>query len=103
MFRLNSDVNEDRPNVLETNNLPKNERLTADDMDNLRHMLGVSAKHPRGYRNYFVAGGDDVPSMERLRAHGLVVRNEQYRMSSGPCYHATETGARFLGLERLPK
>ncbi len=77
--------------------------LTVGDMDSLRHMLGVSPKHPRGYRNYFVAGGTDVESMERLRAHGLVVKNEGYRLSTDPCYHATEKGARFIGLERLPR
>lgn len=73
------------------------------DLDNLRHMLGVSAEHPRGYRNYFVAGGDDVASMERLRASGLVVKNERYGLSSDPCYHATIEGARAVGLTRLPR
>src|SRR5687768_10321313 len=33
--------------------------ITVDDLDNLRHMLGVSDRCRRGYRNYFVAGGDD--------------------------------------------
>lgn len=73
------------------------------DLDNLRHMLGVSDRHRRGYRNYFVAGGDDVNSMERLRAAGLVVKNERYGLSSDPCYHATIEGARAVGLERLPR
>lgn len=77
--------------------------LTVDDMDNLRHMLGVSARDPRGYRNYFVAGGGDVTSMERLREHGLVVKSERYRLSEAPCYHATEKGAKFVGLKKLPK
>ena len=78
------------------------EPLTVDDMDNLRHMLGVSAKHPAGYRNYYVAGHDD-PSMERLRAHGLVIKNERYRLLEDACYHATAQAARFLGLKGLPK
>jgi hypothetical protein len=77
--------------------------LTVDDADNLRHMLGVSERYPRGYRNYFVAGPDNVPSMERLRAHGFVVKNERYRLSEDACYHATVEGARFVGLEALPK
>jgi hypothetical protein len=77
--------------------------LSVDDMDNLRHMLGVSERHPRGYRNYFVAGEDSVPSMERLRAHGLVIKNERYALSEDSCYHATEQGARFIGLSRLPR
>lgn len=74
-----------------------------EDMDNLRHMLGVSQRTPRGYRNYFVAGGKDVASMERLRTRGLVVKNEGYRQSADPCYHATIDGARVLGLRGLPR
>jgi hypothetical protein len=70
---------------------PQTDALTVNDMDNLRHMLGVDKRTPRGYRNYFVAGECDVPSMER------------YQLSDAPCYHATETGARFIGLERLPR
>lgn len=76
---------------------------TADDLDNLRHMLGVSERCRRGYRNFFVAGGDDVASMERLRAAGWVIRNERYRLSDGPCYHATLEGARAVGLTSLPR
>jgi len=77
--------------------------ITADDLDNLRHMLGVSDKHRRGYRNYFVAGGKDVESMERLRESGFVVKNERYGLSSDPCYHATVDGARAVGLRELPR
>lgn len=76
--------------------------VTADDLDNLRHMLGVSERSPRGYRNYFVAGGDDVLSMERLCAAGFAVRNERYALSSDKCYHATDEGARAVGLKSLP-
>lgn len=77
--------------------------ITADDLDNLRHMLGVSEKTPRGYRNYFVAGADNVASMERLKAAGFVVKNERYTGSADPCYHATTEGARAVGLKSLPK
>jgi hypothetical protein len=73
------------------------------DLDNLRHMLGVSEKSPRGYRNYYVAGGDDVQSMERLREAGFVVKNERYGLSSDPCYNATLDGARAVGLQELPR
>jgi hypothetical protein len=76
--------------------------LNADDLDNLRHMLGVSDRCRRGYRNYFVAGADDVPSMERLVAAGFVVKNHAYRLSSDACYHATTEGARAVGLKSLP-
>ena len=77
--------------------------ITADDLDNVRHMLGVSDKHRRGYRNYFVAGADSVPSMERLREAGFVVKNERYVGSADPCYHATLEGARAVGLKALPR
>lgn len=76
--------------------------ITPEDLDHLRHMLGVSARHPTGYRNFFVAGADAVPSMERLRQGGFVVKNETYQLSSDPCYHATLAGARMVGLTRLP-
>lgn len=73
------------------------------DFENLRHMLGVSERQPRGYRNYFVAGGKDVESMERLREAGLVVKNERYGLSADPCYHATIEGAKVIGLKSLPR
>jgi hypothetical protein len=77
--------------------------ITADDLDNLRHMLGVSDRCRRGYRNYFVAGADDVPSMERLLVAGFVVKNDRYALSLDPCYHATTEGARAVGLKSLPR
>jgi hypothetical protein len=78
--------------------------LVADDFDCLRHMLGITDRTPRGYRNYFVAGGADVAAMERLRAHGFVVKNEQTRLlSANPCYHATLEGAKAVGLKGLPR
>lgn len=75
--------------------------VTEEDLDNIRHMLG-SERVPGGFRNYFVAGSDNVASMERLRAAGLVVKNERYALSSDPCYHATIEGAKAIGLKRLP-
>lgn len=80
--------------------------ITADDLDNLRHMLGVSPRTPRGYRNHFVAGGTDVDSMERLREAGFVTKNEttHHALTGGmPCYHATTEGARAVGLRSLPR
>jgi len=77
--------------------------ISADDLDNLRHMLGVSERSRSGYRNYFVAGGKDVESMERLRVAGFVVKNERYALSADPCYHATIEGARAVGLKSLPR
>lgn len=78
-------------------------QLTPYDFDLLRHTLGVNARNPNGYRNYFVAGGDDITRMERLRSHGLVVKNHRYSLSPDPCYHATEQGAYAIGLKKLPR
>jgi len=75
--------------------------VTVDDLDKLRHMLGVSERTPRGYRNYFTAGPMDVDSMERLRAAGLVCKGEPYG-GSNPVYYATVLGARAVGLKSLP-
>jgi hypothetical protein len=82
--------------------LPMSGQITVDDLDNLRHMLGVSERCRAGYRNYFVAGAYNVPSMERLRAAGFVTKNPIYRASVDPCYHATLEGAKAVGLRRLP-
>jgi len=71
------------------------------DVDDLRHMLGVSERYPRGYRNYYVAEPGH-PGMARLLAAGLVVKNDRYRLSEDECYHATLAGARLVGLEELP-
>lgn len=77
--------------------------ITADDLDNLRHMLGISERCRKGYRNYFVAGPSDVASLERLKNAGFVVKNDQHISSLGPCYHATLEGARAVGLKELPQ
>jgi predicted mannosyl-3-phosphoglycerate phosphatase (HAD superfamily) len=70
---------------------------TVDDMNNLRHMLGVGSHIPKrdwGYRNYFNAGPGhhDMPSLERLVAAGLV---EQFRTEY---FRATDAGMRAIGL-----
>jgi hypothetical protein len=80
-----------------------NEEITGYDLDNLIHMLGVSGRCKNGYRNYFIAGGDDIASMERLRAAGFVAKNEGYTGSGDPCYHATLAGAKKIGLRELPR
>lgn len=76
--------------------------ISAEDVDDLRHMLGVSARCPRGYRNYYVAEPGH-PGMARLLAAGLVVKNERYQLSADDCYHATLAGARVIGLTTLPQ
>lgn len=78
--------------------------LLEEDLDNLRHMLGVRKDKPRarwGYRNHFCAGVGDIPSMERLYAHGLVFRKGAYPSISahGVFYAATVEGMRAAGLD----
>lgn len=75
-------------------------KITADDLDNLRHMLGVDERiHKRnwGYRNYYAAGGGgSTVSMERLVAAGFAERGQQYHNSH--VYHATLEGCKAIGL-----
>ncbi len=80
-----------------------NQLVTNADRDKLRHMLGVRDESPKGYRNYFVAGPCDVPSMERLRAVGFVTKDDCWRESTGVLYHATVDGAKAIGLASLPE
>lgn len=73
--------------------------VSTEDIDNLRHMLGVQANlHERawGYRNYFCPGGDNVKSMERLEKAGLARKGKPYNVMH--YYHATEKGMRIAGL-----
>jgi hypothetical protein len=70
---------------------------TIEDMDTLRHMLGVGEhikKANWGYRNYFNAedGHHSMPSLIRLQSAGLI---EKYRPSY---WRATEAGCRAIGL-----
>lgn len=69
-----------------------------EDMNNLRHMLGVGSHIPKrqwGYRNHFNAdeGHSDMPSLLRLEAAGLIVRGR-------PGYwHATAAGYDAINLK----
>lgn len=75
--------------------------LDDNDMNNLRHMLGVGshiAKREWGYRNHFAPGGDNIKSMERLETAGLVRRGRPYRETH--YYHATEKGCKAAGLNK---
>lgn len=73
------------------------EQLEVDDMDHLRHMLGMTG--PRvawGQRNYFLATPSTTESMERMRALGVVEWRQKLR--SGPVYSATRLGCQVAGL-----
>jgi hypothetical protein len=70
---------------------------TVEDMNILRHMLGVGShirKRDWGFRNYFNAedGHFDMPALKRLEAAGLIFQGR-------PGYwHANADGYRAVGL-----
>lgn len=73
------------------------ENETVQDMNNLRHMLGVGSHIKRanwGFRNRFITsdGHDDLPSMERMLKQGLVAKGGEHY------WFATEAGMRAIGL-----
>lgn len=73
--------------------------IGAEDMRNLRHMLGVARNVPKkqwGYRNYYASSVSDMPSMRRLEVAGLVRRGRPYE--DAYYFHATEAGCLAVGL-----
>lgn len=74
--------------------------ITADDLDDLRHMLGANPETPRkmwGYRNRYVG---HTPSMDRLVAAGFArISHPGNELSGGdPIYCATREGCRAAGM-----
>lgn len=76
-------------------------RVSDDDMEKLRHMVGATGKNRRrwGCRNHYAPGGDAAEAMERLHAAGLVERGRPYY--DVHYYHATEAGCRAVGMGRV--
>lgn len=69
--------------------------IDAYDIMKLRHMLGMKPHIPEsawGYRNYYVAMGNNVAVMERLCEAGFV------KHEGGYYYRATRKGAELVGL-----
>lgn len=75
--------------------------MTKRETQKLRHMLGVTSRTPNGYRNYFVAGGDDVPLMAQMVESGLV--EPGHASGRFQVFHATLAGAKAVGLQELPR
>ena len=78
--------------------------ITTEDMENLRHMLGISQRTPRnqwGYRNYYASSISDMPSMARLETAGLVRRGRPYE--DAYYFHATKAGCLAVGLDAKAK
>lgn len=79
------------------------EKITADDMDSLRHTLGVDYDRKRkhwGYRNHFVTSKTD-PSMLRLVACGFMVdaRGRNFLDDRGETtFRATFEGCLAVGM-----
>jgi len=73
--------------------------VTAEDLDKLRHMLGVDSRKSQrqwGYRNYYASSKGDEPAMRRLQSAGFVRQGRQYEDSF--YFHATEEGCKAVGL-----
>lgn len=73
--------------------------ISAEDLGNLRHMLGIGQHIPKrqwGFRNYYASSVSDMPSMMRLEAAGFIRRGQPYE--DAYYFHATESGCRAAGL-----
>lgn len=77
------------------------DKLTVEDLDNLRHMLGATPPANAasiGYRNHFYIDKND-PSMLRLEEHGFVKRGSAGLGAEGEIYfHATRDGCKAAGV-----
>jgi len=76
--------------------------ITEKDIQNLKHMLGADSRYKKsqwGFRNRFAAGGDDIASMERLEAAGLV-REIKSSIFSDRFFVATVEGCKHLGFNK---
>lgn len=73
--------------------------LLEDDIENIRHMVGMGHYIPRGrwgFRNYFAAGGSQIAEMARLENNGLVERGGT--RDSSTYFRATSEGCRVIGM-----
>jgi hypothetical protein len=102
---IHADVKDERVGVRGVRNLRReqmSDKITADDIGNLKHMLGAESHIPRrdwGYRNHFAAslGGPDEESFKKMERMGLVTRGRN--TESLIFFHATEVGCMAAGLD----
>ena len=78
------------------------EHVTADDLDNLRHALGIDPdrmgrKAPKGWRNYFATTPDD-PSFRRLCDAGFARLAGSLNGNRDAVFVATHEGCRAVGM-----
>lgn len=74
--------------------------ITADDLDNLRHALGVAPERKRklwGFRNYFVTTPTD-PSFARLVEAGFAKLRGSINDGGDAVFGATHEGCRAVGM-----
>lgn len=74
--------------------------VTADDLDNLRHALGINERTKRssyGYRNHFNTTADD-PSFTRLVAAGFARLAGTINGGRDAVFCATREGCRAVGM-----
>lgn len=77
------------------------DELLKEDLDNLKHMLGMNySKKSWGFRNYYVSNihSFDEDSMQKLLRMGYVTKSKQTTLFS--YYHATEQGCIVAGLNK---
>jgi hypothetical protein len=81
------------------------QRVTPEDLDNLKHMLGIGSHIPKrqwGSRNSFSCGEDDLPSLRRLEAAGFVqhLNSCLVETTGAPYFVATLAGMEWAGLSK---
>lgn len=80
-------------------------RLAPEQLDILRHALGVG-RGRTGWRNHFVTGpgSDDYDHCEALVVSGLMVKRPGHPLTGGdPVYHVTDDGKAVIGGARVPR
>lgn len=83
--------------------IARHEKITVEDLDNLRHMLGISERNKRslwGFRNHYYAEKGNH-SMRRLIAHGFVVEIGGHFPDGDAGFRATRDGCLAVGM--LPR
>lgn len=86
----------------------KIQSVTFKQIGNMKHTIGFDNQKIKGtkhrryepYRNFFDAGADDIPDMEKLVEIGLMTKSREH------LYHVNDDGKKFLqlvtGVEILP-
>lgn len=81
---------------------PLSDIISPDQLDNLRHTLGLNYQ-PTPYRNHYVAdkGGDAIAGLMDMVEKGLMTSRPEPFGGTGTCFHATEAGKTYA-MDRQP-